>query len=194
VVAGTAYPGVVLVLHFDYPSAASAVAVLRLQRLADEGVAVGFTGVDSLGLEVAVPVPPQRRDEAERCRAAAAGLGLELGAPSRWPPTLRAHLLGELADDLGQGGAWRRDCLDAYWCRDADLDDEQVLRGLAQQVGLDPSAVEQRLTDRALRVAARRRALTRRRRGVGGVPVIEVHGTLVPPDLADDALRALAAS
>jgi hypothetical protein len=44
-----------LTLHFDYPSPASAVALLRLQRLTDVGHRIRFLGLDALGLDVAVP-------------------------------------------------------------------------------------------------------------------------------------------
>jgi hypothetical protein len=38
-----------LVLFHDYTSAASAVAVARVQRLADEGLAVAFQGFEAVG-------------------------------------------------------------------------------------------------------------------------------------------------
>lgn len=182
----------VLVLHYDYPSPASAVAVLRLQRVADAGGRVGFAGIDSLGLAVAVPPSPELLAELERSREAAAELGLTLRRPSRRPPTLRAHLLGELAEGAGLGASWRSVCLRAYWSDDADLDDDLVLAELAAAAGLDADAAMGRLSDRRLLTAARRRAATQRRRGVGGVPVLESHGTLLPAELADDDLRRLA--
>jgi 2-hydroxychromene-2-carboxylate isomerase len=182
----------VLVLHFDYPSAASAVAVLRLQRIADAGGDVAFAGVDSLGLDVALPVTLDQLAELDRFRGRALELGLEMRPPSRWPPTLAAHLVGELAEDMGLGASWRAICLEAYWGHDADLGDDLVLTALAADAGLDQAAVVDRLGDQQLLRASRHRSVTRRRRGVGGVPVIESHGTLLPAELDDEDLRELA--
>jgi len=45
-----------LTLFHDYTSPGSAVAVLRLQRLADEGLAVAFEGFEAIGLDTTLPV------------------------------------------------------------------------------------------------------------------------------------------
>ncbi len=183
----------VLVLHFDYPSPASAVALLRLQRVADGGGTVAFAGLDALGLATAVPPTLDQLVERERLGPRAATLGLPLGRPSRRPPTLLAHLLGDLADDRGLGAAWRGACLRAYWVDDVDLGDADRLRALAAQVGLDPADVEELLGDRRRQLARRQQDLAVRRRGVGTVPVLELDGTFVSADLDDAALRELAA-
>jgi 2-hydroxychromene-2-carboxylate isomerase len=189
----TTYAAEVLALHFDYPSPASAVAVLRLQRIADDGGDVRFVGIDSLGVDLALPPTVAQLAEWERCREPARVLGLELRRPQVWSPTLRAHLVGELAEDVGLGASWRSVCLHAYWGEGADLDDEEVLLELAVTAGLERPAVAARLGDEAWRRASRQRAVTQRRRGVGGVPVLESNGTLLPADLSDDDLRQLAA-
>lgn len=181
-----------LVLHFDTTSPASAVAVLRLEALVAEGLDVGFLGFDVLGLEVALPPTPALLAEVARHRSRAAALGLALRTPSRQPPTLACHLVGELAEAVGRGGPWRRATLEAFWGADADLASPAVLGELAGRVGLDPELVRARVTDRAaLRQA--RAAMTRRRHGgLGGVPVLEIDGTLVPADVDDEALAQLA--
>jgi predicted DsbA family dithiol-disulfide isomerase len=181
-----------LVLHFDYPSPAATVAALRLQRLADEGLAVTFEGIDALGLNLSVPPTLDQLDELATHRGRAAELGLAMRRPSRRPPTLAAHLVGQLADTVGLGAAWRWACFRAYWSDDVDLSDEPSLLELSGGIGLDLAAVTDRLGDRELRIAARQRGLARRRRGIGGVPVLEVDGALVPADLSDDDLRQLA--
>jgi predicted DsbA family dithiol-disulfide isomerase len=183
----------VLVLHFDLTSPAAAVAVLRLQRLADEGLPIAFSGLDVLGTEVALPPTLDQLEELERDRARAGDLGLTMRRPSRRPPTLPAHLVGELAEATGRGAAWRSAALEAYWTHDADLADVTTLVELATAVGLDPAVVRGLLGERRRAIALRQRMLDTRRRGVGGVPVLEAGGTLVGTDLGDDELRALAA-
>jgi predicted DsbA family dithiol-disulfide isomerase len=175
-------------------SAPAAVAVLRLQQLADEGVAVAFAGIDVLGLELTIPATLDQLEGVEAARTAAAGLGLDLRRPTRRPPTLPAHLVGEVAVEHGVGASWRATCLRAYWERGADLADEAVLHELARTAGAPADAVTAALADRDRRRQLRQRMLLARSRGVGDVPVLEVTGgTFVPADLPDKELRQLAA-
>jgi predicted DsbA family dithiol-disulfide isomerase len=168
--------------------------VLRLQRLADEGADVRFSGVDVLGLEVAVPVTLDQLASLDAVRDRAASLGLALRRPALRPPTLSAHLVGELADAQGVGASWRLRCLRAYWEEGADLGDHDLLLALAAEAGLDGPGVAANLEDRERRGTLRRRMVRDRSRGIGGVPVLETSGgTFVPADLADADLRQLAA-
>ena len=82
--------------------------------------------------------------------------------------------------------------LRAYWTDGADVADAGVLTGLAGGAGLDPVAVEALLADRAAAADLRGRMLALRRRGVGGVPVLEVDGTLLTADVDDATLTELA--
>jgi 2-hydroxychromene-2-carboxylate isomerase len=182
----------VLVLHFDFVSAASAVAVLRLQRVADRGGDVVFSGLDVLGVDTALPVTLDQLADLERWGPRAAALGLVLRRPTRRPPTLAAHLVGELAVSHGLGAAWRVAVLEAYWSRGLAIGETDVLVELAMGVGLEPAAVTARLQDPKHRVDLRRAMTTQRGRGIGDVPVLEVDGTFVPADLADEDLDVLA--
>jgi 2-hydroxychromene-2-carboxylate isomerase len=182
----------VLTLFFDFPSPASAVALLRLQPIADAGGAVAFAGLDTLGLSISVPPTLDLLAELERVGPRALELGLPLRRPSRQPPTAAAHLIGELADEVGLGASWRDTCLRAYWLDDVDLSDEVVLLELAGRAGLGTEAVAARLADRGARDLSRTRMASARRRGLGGVPVLDVDGVLVSPDLPDADLRQLA--
>ncbi len=181
-----------LTLHHDITSPAAAVAVLRLQQVADAGGQVRFSPLDTLGLEISIPVTRELLAELDRHHEQALALGLVLRRPSRQPPTLLAHVVGELAEAGGLGAAWRWSCLQGYWRQDLDLTDPQVLTELGVQAGLERDAVDERLADRAARMALRERMLAQRRRGVGGVPVLELDGALVPADLPDADLRQLA--
>lgn len=181
-----------LVLHHDVTSAASAVAVLRLQPLADAGGHVVFSGIDVLGLAISIPPTRELLAEREHHVRAAAALGLELRRPSRQPPTLASHLVGELAEERGLGAAWRWASLRAFWTDDRDVADRAELRRLAEGVGLDVDQVAARLDDRSAAQDLRSRMVAQRQRGIGGVPVLEVDGAFVPADLADADLEQLA--
>lgn len=181
-----------LVLHFDYTSLAAAVAVLRLQRLADEGRAIAFQGIDVLGVDATIPATVDQLAELERWGERATGLGLEVRRPVLRPPTLAAHLVGELAEDRGRGAAWRARVLRAYWSDGADLADQALLADVAVAVGIDRAVAEARLADPAARLALRQRMALARRQGIGGVPVLELSGTLLSADTSDDDLRRLA--
>jgi 2-hydroxychromene-2-carboxylate isomerase len=182
-----------LLLHFDYVSAPAAVAVLRLQRLVDQGAAIGFAGIDVLGLDAAIPVTLDQLEGMQRARGSARELGLTLARPKLRPPTLAAHLVGDLATSVGLGAAWRERCLRTYWEAGGDLADERLLLDLAVSSGLGREAVADLLDDRPRRIQLRRRMLAARSRGIGDVPVLEVAGgTFVPADLPDDDLRQLA--
>jgi predicted DsbA family dithiol-disulfide isomerase len=183
-----------LTLYYDYVSAPAAVAVLRLQRLADEGANVAFSGIDVLGLELTIPATLDQLEEVAAARAAVRELGLDLQRPTRRPPTLPAHLVGEVAVAHGVGASWRETCLRAYWEHGADLADEAVLRDLAVAAGLPDEVVLEALADQDRRRQLRQRMLVARSRGVGGVPVLEVAGgTFVSADLPEGDLRQLAA-
>jgi predicted DsbA family dithiol-disulfide isomerase len=183
-----------LVCHFDYTSPAAAVAVLRLHRIVDAGGRVGFSGFDTLGLDAAIPVTLDQLEELERHRPAAVSLGLAVRRPTLRPPTLGAHLVGDLAESVDLGASWRETVLRAYFERGVDLGDGGALAELGQMAGLDAAEVADLLADRTARTALRRRMLLVRGRGIGGVPVLDVDGTLVSADLPDADLRQLAAS
>ena len=181
-----------LTLTHDVTSPASAIAVARLDRLAADGLPVRFRGIDVLGVDATLPVTLDVLAELERVAPRAAEAGLELQRPTRRPSTARVHLVADLAEEVGLGRAWRTATYRAYWRDDADLADPAVVVGLADDVGIETGAVEAALTDDTAIAAVRRRTTRARGEGIGGVPVLVAHGTLVSPDLDDAALWALA--
>lgn len=182
-----------LILHHDLTSPASAVALLRVQRLLDAGATIGLSPFDVLGLEISVPPTRTLLEELEAHRDRAAELGLAMRRPSRQPPTLRAHLVGaEVAEPAGLGASWRWRCLRAFWSEDRDLADPATLVELGVDAGLEADTVAQVLADRLALQRLRDHMLLQRRRGIGGVPVLELDGAFVPAELSDDDLRHLA--
>jgi len=182
----------VLTLHHDITSPRSALAVLRVQRLADAGHAIAFRGIDVLGVAVALPVTLDQLVELEQVTQAAAELGLVMRRPSLRPPTLDAHLVGDHAERRGLGAAWRLACLRAYFTEDADVSDHAVLTGIAVGIGLERDGVVDVLADGAARNELRAAMLARRALGIGGAPILEVDGTLLHADVDDATLEELA--
>jgi 2-hydroxychromene-2-carboxylate isomerase len=189
--AGTYAPRV-LILHHDVTSPRAALAVLRLQRLADAGLPVAFRGLDTLGVAVALPVTLDQLAELEQVAERAAELGLVMRTPPLRPPTLDAHLVGEHAERRGLGAAWRLTCLEGYWGRGLDVSDHEVLVTIGCSIGLAEAEVVATLSDHAARNELRAAMLARRALGIGGVPILEVAGTLLPADVDDATLEELA--
>lgn len=180
-------------LFHDYISPASAVAVFRAQRLADEGLPVVFTGITSIGVDAVLPVTLDVLAEVDGLTADAAEVGLELRRPDRLPPTAGAHVIGHWAEQSGLGASWRLTCYRAFWEQGADLASPSVLRALALRSGLDGLEADTLLHDQAEYRRIRIGTAALRSEGIGGVPTIRAQQTLVPGLLPEADLRALAA-
>lgn len=182
-----------ITLYHDYTSPASAVAALRAQRLADEGLPIEFVGIEALGVDAVLPVTLDVLSEIEQLRDAAAELGLTLRRPGGLPPTAGAHVIGRWAEQSGLGASWRQTCYRAFWEQGADIASPALLRALALRAGMDGLEAEAMLEDRARFRELRIATAALRGEGVGGVPTIRAHQTLIPGLLPDEDLRALAA-
>ncbi len=181
-----------LILHYDVTSLPAVVAALRLQRLADAGGRVRFSGIDVLGVDASLPVTLDQLEEFQRWRGRAEGLGLTVRRPFQRPPTLSVHLVAAIATSHDLGAAWRDAVFSAYWTDGAPIGERSYLVTLARDVGLDAEEVAGHLEDPAARLALRQRMTADRGRGIGGVPVLELDGTFVSAELSDDDLRQLA--
>ncbi len=181
-----------LVLFHDYTNPASAIAVARLQRLADEGFAVEFRGFDAFGVDMALPVTVDVKAALADLVPVAAAEGLELHEPELLPATGWAHALELLAEEQGRGADWRAVCYAAFWVQGVDLSSHDALRMLGSLAGLPGAEVDAVLSDPRRLAAVRRFAAAQRGNGVGGVPTLLVQRTLVPGLLPEDDLRALA--
>jgi 2-hydroxychromene-2-carboxylate isomerase len=182
-----------LVVWFDYASLSSAVAVLRVHALARDAHAVAFGGVDPLGVDVTLPATLDQLADFDRARDAAHAVGLAAARPRIRPSTMRAHLVGEVAEEVGRGIPWREIALRAMWEAGADLADPGVLRSLGRAAGVDPAALDAALGDPGRLRAVRQRMLRARQRGIGDVPVLDLDGAIVSAELSDGDLRTLLA-
>lgn len=181
-----------LTLFHDFTSPASAVAVLRMARLAEEGLPISFEGFEAVGVDMAMPVDLDTLAAIPTLRPAAAELGLQLRRPRLLVPTGLAHVLDDHAERSGCGPAVREGLYRAVWEDDADISDPDVLLDVAAAEGL--ADADEVLADRLALAARRRRMTTHRRAGVGGVPLLLASRTLVPGLLDEAQIRALAAS
>jgi predicted DsbA family dithiol-disulfide isomerase len=184
---------VTLTLFHDFTSPASAIAVARLQRLADEGTAVEFAGFEAIGVDITLPPSLDILAAVDQLQDEATKEGLVLRRPSVTPPTAKAHAIAAVAEQHDLGASWRLRCYRAYWADGADIDDDMILLDLARDAGLKGSVVEEALRRPGFITDVRRRSAAHRRNGVGGVPTLLVQRTLVPGMLTEEQLRELAA-
>lgn len=182
-----------LTLFHDFASPASAVAVLRLHPLLDDGLDVRFVGYQPLPLEAPIPPTLEVLEQLERHAAEAADLGLSLRRPRRLPPTTRAHHVAERATDASQAVVLREALYRALWEEGRDIADADVLADLAGAAGLPATEVAEALSDRPGLSATKARLAEPRQAHVGGVPALDFDGTLVSPFGPLDDLRQLAA-
>ena len=181
-----------ITLFHDYTSPASAIAVVRVQRLADEGVEVEFVGFEAIGLDIALPPPLDVLVAVDSLQEEAAGEGLVLRRPALMPPTAKAHAVAEVAERYELGASWRQSCYRAYWENGASIDEDTILLHLAKEAGLPVAVVGEELQRPGFVAEIRRKAAGHRRNGVGGVPTLLAQRTLVPGMLSEEQLRELA--
>ncbi|MDQ3538438.1 MAG: DsbA family protein [Actinomycetota bacterium] len=181
-----------LTLFHDFTSPASAVAVARVQRLADEGFPVEFVGFEAVGIDAVLPPTIDVLANVDRLAVEAGKDGVILRRPIAVPPTALAHVVGTVADTAGLGASWRWNCYTAFWRDASDIGNRDVLADLAGRAGLGSEEVATALHDRRLLADTRRRTAAHRHNGVGGVPTILCQRTLVPGLLPETDLRALA--
>ncbi len=93
------------------------------------------------GVDIRTMFPPARVEAMfDRLREVAEGMGVPFSPPMHAPNTKRALAISEHARAEGELDAWREVAMDAYWQHGRDIEDEAVLRELAQASGLAPDA------------------------------------------------------
>lgn len=184
----------VLTLFHDVTSPASAVAVIRMSRLAAEGVPITFEGFEAVGLDLSLPPDLDTLAMVDRLHEEAEAEGIVLRRPRVMPPTGLAHVLMTYAETQPSGPQVREALYRAYWEDGVDVADPSALRRVAMGAGLEDGEVERLLADRVALASRRRQMAAHRREGVGGVPVILASRTLIPGLLSRHDILALAAS
>lgn len=92
--------------------------------------------------------------------------------PDRLVNTRRALAVAELARDHGVLGQYRQAALDAHWRRRRNLEDDDVLKALAQTAGLDPAAALAAADSSEYLGRVDARQLQAKRQGVTGIPTL----------------------
>ena len=104
--------------------------------------------------------------------------GLEI----TWPPavfpvnSVKAMRGAHLALDEGCCPAWSRACFEAYWGRNQDVSQDAVLEGIANEVGIDPSTLMERISTPEIKDRLRTTTQELIDRGGFGSPTIFVNG------------------
>lgn len=89
--------------------------------------------------------------------------------------TLNAHILLELAHDLGKQTALKMRLFSAYFTEHKDVSDSDVLINEAKAVGIDPQQARTALTDDHLRQRIKSRQLEWQKMGITAVPTVVIN-------------------
>jgi 2-hydroxychromene-2-carboxylate isomerase len=131
------------------------------------------------------------------CEARAAALGLPLRWPRDWPLGTYSVLAARAALAAGEQGLLREFSLEAFRAGlglGRDLTDPDVVRDVGRAAGADPEAIAAAVERPDLKAALREATESAARRGVTGIPTVEVGGgRFWGDDRLEDAARAAAA-
>lgn len=98
-------------------------------------------------------------------------LDLHIAAIKTQPNTLKAHALIELAGETGQQDAMAEAFFHAYFIDSRDLSDDQVLREIAEGVGIAQGLIDAVLTEESVTRIVAAADAEAREYGVTGVPL-----------------------
>ena len=94
----------------------------------------------------------------------------------------RPALIGaKIAEAQGLGPAYHAAVMDAYWRKAQNIEDRDVLTGLAAAVGLDPAAFQAALADPALDAAVSQDIAQAQAYGLTGVPALVFNNKYLIP-------------
>lgn len=123
------------------------------------------------GVPLSALLPPQYLQAAEaHLEAATKAANLPLNRPPLVPNTHLAHEAAAFAAAHGQGDAFHRATLRAYFAEARDIGSRDVLGAIGGSVGLDARALEQSLQEGTYREAVDRDLAEVHRSGVSAVP------------------------
>lgn len=155
--------------------------------------------MEGVSLRESLRMEPERLAATHRYLSErAAELGLPFHAPELKCNTRQAHLLAEYAKEQEAFDPFRRGLFEAYFVRGENLADEDVLRRVLDEAGLDPdeamAAVRSGAYDESLRMAQWEAS----QGGITGVPAFVIEGKYLisgaqPYDVMLNALRQIEA-
>ena len=121
----------------------------------------------------------------------AQGAGLVMRRPQWSPNTLYVHEATLYAKEHGLDDAFHHVAAAAYWEESADLGSLEVVKGLAENVGLDAGELGSRLESGHYRDAVLESNETARASGIGGTPTYLIGGWRKFGDLSVEELKTI---
>ena len=119
----------------------------------------------------------------------ARGAGLVMSRPQWSPNTLRAHEATVHAKMQGKDGEFHHLASEAYWRSGSDINDLDVLKGIAEAYGMDWSDLGPRIESGEFRTKVMEEYEAAKELGVGGTPTYMIAGELHKGDVGIDELR-----
>jgi len=177
-----------LEFFFDCSSPWTYLAFHKIEEVADEGdaelvwkpILVGgvFNTVNPSVYEMrANPVKGKAKYHAKDLRDWTRLYGLHIGWPSIFPiNSVRAMRGCFVAEEQGRLPAWSRAVFEAYWGEDRDISQDDVLRDVAERIGLEAGELLEKIADPAIKQKLRDNTDELIARGGFGSPTIFIDG------------------
>lgn len=121
----------------------------------------------------------------ERARVA----GLVMRRPAWSPNTMLVHQATLYAKEKGMDDTFHHAAAKAYWEQGVDLGDINVVRGIADECGLDSGELSARLETGHYRQQVLDEHEQAKGLGVGGTPTYRIADNLLPGDVSLEALK-----
>ena len=119
----------------------------------------------------------------------AKGVGLVMYRPQWSPNTMRVHEATVYAKEKGKDSQFHHLATAAYWESGADLNDLDVLKGIAEAAGLDWGDLGPRIESGEYRDVVIAEYEAAKERGAGGTPTYMIGGEIHGGDISIDELR-----
>ncbi len=119
----------------------------------------------------------------------AKGVGFVMRRPQWSPNTMRVHEATVYAKGKGKDGQFHHLAAAAYWESAADLNDLAVLKGIAQNAGMDWADLGPRIESGEYHDTVVREYEAAKEKGVTGTPTYMIGGEIHGGDVSIDELR-----
>ena len=122
------------------------------------------------GMELPAYVRSHMAGTQDRLKQMARANGLEMVTPGRIPNTRRAHEATEYARKHGRGEEFHRVVFRQFYGEGQDINRWDVLRAAAEEVGLDPDAMQREVEEGRYRAEVEAQLAEAHALGITGVP------------------------